>query len=71
MRYLVSSAVFGLIPVPPEANASSGERGNLHVMHEDVQHSQSEPLSLESTERMATKAELARLRRELDVRSQR
>ena len=69
MRYLVSSAVFGLIPVPPEA--SSGNRGNPHVMHEDVQHAQSEPLSLESTERLATKAELARLRRELDIRSRR
>jgi hypothetical protein len=71
MRYLVSSAVFGLIPVPPETNASSGKRGNLHVVHEDVQHSQSEPLSSENTERLASKAELARLRRELDIRSRR
>ena len=71
MRYLVSSAVFGLIPVPPEANASSGERGKLHVMHGNVQHPQSGRLSSENTERLATKAELARLRRELDIRSPR
>ena len=69
MRYLVSSAVFGLIPVPPEANASSGERGKLHVTHGDVQHPQSDRLSSVNTERLATKAELARLRRELDIRS--
>ena len=65
MRYLVSSAVFGLIPVPPEANAFSGERGNLHVTHEDVQHSQRAPLPLASTERMAKKAEPAGPHREL------
>ena len=59
MRYLVSSAVFGLIPVPPEVNASSGERGNLHVIHGDVQHPQGEHLSSENTERLATKAERA------------
>jgi hypothetical protein len=67
MRYLVNSAVFGLIPVPPETNTSSGERGNLHVARQDVQHSQSERISPENSERMATKAELARLRRQLDV----
>jgi hypothetical protein len=71
MRYLVSSAVFGLIPVPPEVNASSGERGKLHVKHGDVQHPQCERLSSENAERLATKAELARLRRELDIRSPR
>ena len=65
MRYLVSSAVFGLIPVPPEVNAFSGERENPHVTHEDAQHSQRAPLPLASTERMATKAELAGPHREL------
>ena len=67
MRYLVSSAVFGLIPVPLEANASSDGRGNRHLMDEHVQHSQSERRSPEDTERMATKAEIARLRRELGI----
>ena len=65
MRYLVSSAV------SPEANASSGERGKLHVMHGNLQHPQSERLPSENTERLATEAELARLRRELDIRSPR
>ena len=64
MRYLVTSAVFGLIPVPPEANASSGERGKLHVMHGDMQHPQSERLSSENTEWLG-------LRREFDIRSPR
>jgi hypothetical protein len=67
MRYLVSSAVFGLIPVPLEANASGDERGNRHLIDEDVQHPQTGRRSPADTEQMATKAELARLRGELGI----
>ncbi len=35
MRYLVTSAVFGLVPIPPEA--SSGDDGrDHHGLNEDV-----------------------------------
>ena len=66
MRYLVTSAVFGLIPIPPEA--SSGDDGrNHHGLNEDVWDAHKEHPLLVDSERMATKAALARLRRALGI----
>ena len=69
MKSLISSAVFGLIPVPPEANTSYCRDGgdDRHAMDEDVQPSQEERAPPKDTERTATEEELARLRRELGI----
>jgi hypothetical protein len=66
MRYLVTSAVFGLLPVPPEV--SSGDDGrDHHGLHEDVWAAHADhPLRVDS-ERIATNAALARLRRALGI----
>jgi hypothetical protein len=67
MRYLVNSAVFGLLPHPPEA-----EPGNesTHRPFLEAEHAQCARLSRNDTGRMAAAA-LARLRRALgtNVRS--
>ena len=62
MRHLISSAVFGLLPIPPEADPRNG---CAHLPFE-AEHSQCTPLSPEDTEKMAF-AVLARLRRALGI----
>jgi hypothetical protein len=66
MKYLISSAVFGLVPVPPEVNCG-GHGDDRHGIDQDEQPSQGERPLPKDTERMATEEELARLRRELGI----
>ena len=69
MKSLSSSAVFGLIPVPPEVSTfcCRDDGDNSHAVDEDAQPSQGERAPPKETERMATEEELARLRRELGI----
>lgn len=62
MRHLVNSAVFGLLPIPPEADPHNG------CPHRplEAKHPQYARLSPEDTEKMAF-AVLARLRRALGI----
>ena len=66
MRYLATSAVFGLLPIPPEASSGADDR-NQHGLSEEVRHSHNAHPLLVDSERMATKAALARLRRALGI----
>ena len=68
MKTLVSAAVYGLVPVPPMLDTRGcSDSDNRAVAAEDMKSSQ--PKCFEHrvvTERMATKDELARIRRELE-----
>jgi hypothetical protein len=64
---LISSAVFGLVPVPLDAQTSSDEGEIRHVVDKHAQELQKECLSPENAERLATQAELGRLRAELGI----
>jgi hypothetical protein len=66
MRYLATSAVLGLLPIPPETNSGDANR-NQHVPSEELQHSHKKYALLGDSKRMATKAALARLRRALGI----
>jgi hypothetical protein len=66
MRYLATSAVFGLLPIPPEASSGVDDR-NQHGLSEEVRHSHNAHPLLVDSERMATKAALARIRRALGI----
>ena len=59
MRFLVTSAVLGLLPIPPDA--SPGD------VRKDAQHSHKEHLLPDDSKRIATKAALVRLRRALGI----
>jgi hypothetical protein len=67
MKTLTSAAVYGLVPVPPMPDTrASGRNDNRQHPAEDVNFSQLEWLQPNAaTERIATKDELARIRREL------
>jgi hypothetical protein len=62
---LISSAVFGLVPLPPLVAIHS--YGNRHVVNEDVQSWQGVRDPSDEIEKVATEKELARLRRELGI----
>jgi hypothetical protein len=76
VKPLTSAAVFGLVPVPPAISTAKscgpiepcGDNGNAPV--EDLDFEQLAPPHPEdAAERMATKDELARIRRQLDDHS--
>jgi len=60
--------VFGLVPVPPTPTiAACSDDADRHVVDEHAQCWESTPGQPGASEKMATKEELARLRRELGV----
>jgi hypothetical protein len=65
MKAFTSAAVFGLVPVPPMPDIDTcGDSDNRPVTVENVNCSQLErPQREVATERMATKDEIARIRR--------
>jgi hypothetical protein len=66
VRVLISSAIFGLLPVPLGPKTYGDERERYHCVKNDVQYSYSAQLSPENTLTMAS-AELARLRSEFGI----
>ena len=66
MRVLVTSAVLGLVPIPPDASPGD-EDGFPHSVDEDARHSHKEHLLPDDSERIATKTALVRLRRSLGI----
>jgi hypothetical protein len=77
MKTLTSAAVFGLIPVPPTFPSDScshiehhGDNGIAPATTEDAGATQLGcPQREDATERMATKGELASIRRQLEDES--
>ena len=76
MKPLASAAVFGLVPVPPAISTTESSRphrafgDNDNAPVEDLDFAQLAPPHPEdAAERMATKDELARIRRQLEDQS--
>ena len=67
MKPLVSAAVFGLVPVPPvpDTHACNRNCDDRPTTAEELNPSRLVCLPPNSTERMATEDELARIRHEL------
>ena len=78
MKSFTSAAVFGLVPVPPAISTTNScgpmqpgnDNGEKPADAEDLDHQQlAGPHPEDATERMATKDELARIRRQLGTQS--
>ena len=78
MKSFTSAAVFGLVPVPPAISTTNScgppqpgdDNGEKPANAEDFDHQQlAGPRPEDATERMATKDELARIRRQLGTQS--
>ena len=76
MKSFASAAVFGLVPIPPAISTTDScgptepcdDSGNAPVA--DIDFAQlTDPSPEDATERMATKDELARIRRQLEDHS--
>jgi hypothetical protein len=65
MRTLVCSAVCGLVPIPPMFGTVINNKGNLRSTSDDVDLWQT-VLFPDVTERMVTKDEVARIRKQLE-----
>jgi len=67
MKPLVTTAVFGLLPVPPLPDSYNREcKGRRNDASKPINGPDAAPASRLVTDRMATPNELARLRNELD-----
>jgi hypothetical protein len=71
MKPIVGSAVFGLVPVPPMPSTCAADDRDAHRRDDEAQSAQVDRRGHEAAERMATKDELARLRRELGINVER
>ena len=75
MKPLASAAVFGLVPVPPAISTTEsctkpcGDNDNASVEDLDFERLSDPPNPEDAAERMATKDELARIRRQLEDQS--
>jgi hypothetical protein len=71
MKPIIGSAVFGLVPVPHMPSTSADDDRDAHRRDDVEQSAQVDRRGNEAAERMATKDELARLRRELGINVER
>ena len=67
MKPSIGSAAFGLVPIPPMPSTSAAKDGDARHPDDRAQPAQVERPGHEPMERIATKDELARLRRELEI----
>jgi hypothetical protein len=71
MKPIIGSAVFGLVPVPHLPSTSAADNRDAHRRDDEAQSAQVDRRGHEAAERIATKDELARLRRELAINAER
>jgi hypothetical protein len=71
MKPSIGSAAVGLVPVPPMPSASDADDRDARHPDDEPQSTQVERPGHEAMERIATKDELARLRRELGINLER